>query len=160
MRYDARTVANFLIQRTFDEKKLFTPLQVIKIVYYCQGWSLAVLKRELFYQEIEAWKFGSVVPDVYHKLKHYVDQAVTDTIPGYPPVFDTNEEKIVNGVYRLYGDFGGVSLMRMTHAHDTPWYRIWNNPSRTSDQEVIPIPMIQAHFEEKLRDSNAGRRRL
>ena len=69
MSHDARSVANYLIQRTLDGKKWLTPLQVIKMVYYCQGWSLALFDKKLFGQDIEAWEFGPVVPDVYHKLK-------------------------------------------------------------------------------------------
>lgn len=160
MSYDARAVANFLIQKSFDDKKLFTPLQVIKIVYYGQGWSLAVSKRKLFFQDIEAWKFGPVVPDVYHRLKQYVDQAVTETIPGHQPQFDGNDEKLIGDIYNLYGVFGGLKLLRMTHAPDTPWFRVWNNPDRVSDREVIPIDLIREHFAKKLRDSGENGNRF
>jgi uncharacterized phage-associated protein len=49
-----------------------------KLVYYAQGFALALLDRPLFPQHIEAWIYGPVVPALYREYKSYE----ADTIPS------------------------------------------------------------------------------
>ena len=50
MKHDARAVANSLIEKSQEEGNLLTPLQIIKLVYFCHGWMLALYKRPLIKQ--------------------------------------------------------------------------------------------------------------
>ena len=67
---DARDVARFLVQPGYcaespEESIQLCPMRLQKLLYYCQGWCLALLGKPLFHQEIEAWENGPVVRDVY-----------------------------------------------------------------------------------------------
>lgn len=46
-----------------------TPLQVIKMVYIAHGYSLALLDEPLVEEAVEAWRYGPVLPSVYHTVK-------------------------------------------------------------------------------------------
>lgn len=51
-----------------------TPLQINKLVYISHGWTLGFLGTPLIENgvaQIEAWKYGPVVVNLYHMLKGY-----------------------------------------------------------------------------------------
>ncbi len=54
--YDARNVANQLIDRSIRDGNSLTPLQIIKLVYFCHSWMLGFHGVPLVTQRVEAWK--------------------------------------------------------------------------------------------------------
>lgn len=40
-------------------------MKLQKLLYYVQGFHIAVFNRPLFNEDIEAWMYGPVVPAVY-----------------------------------------------------------------------------------------------
>src|SRR5436190_8185336 len=47
----------------------FSLMKLLKLVYFAHGWHLALTKRPIIDERLEAWKFGPVAPDVYHSFK-------------------------------------------------------------------------------------------
>ena len=47
----------------------FTPFQLIKLVFILHGRTLAALNQHLIFDRIEAWRYGPVIPVLYHELK-------------------------------------------------------------------------------------------
>ncbi len=143
--HDARSVANILIRKGIDSETPITPLQIMKVLYFCHGWTLARLNRPLVRQPFEVWRFGPVVRDVYHALKHHGRDPVTHLIAG---VSDTNdfgddERKIVDMVFQDYGYVNGLVLSYLTHVPGGPWDQV-----RLRHGEGVPIPnrMIRDYF--------------
>lgn len=67
MSISAINVANAFISFTEPEKgDLISNLKVQKMLYYVQGYHLALYDDRFFNEEIMAWQYGPVVPDVYH----------------------------------------------------------------------------------------------
>lgn len=147
MPHDARAVANFMIQKAREDGKWLTPLQVIKLVYFAQGWTLARTGKELFFQPVEAWKHGPAIRDVYREVKIYVDKPVENFLRSAPAKFDNNEEFLMSEVYRLYGGLGGVQMIQLTHNPDSPWCKTWEQ-SKT-DHDIIDNELIKTFFESK-----------
>ena len=71
MKHDARSVANSLIEKSIEAGSCLTPLEIIKLVYFCHGWMLGLYRRPLIKQNVQAWRYGPVVADVYHCLKQH-----------------------------------------------------------------------------------------
>lgn len=142
--YDARAVANHLLSLARNDDKWFTPLQVLKLTYYCQGWGLAIFDARLFYQEIEAWRYGPVVPAIYHAAKKYVDGPITERLDARRAVFDEQDLALFEAVYLKYGNYQGKQLITLTHKPGSPWDQIWSN--RTTDHDIIPIGVIKDYF--------------
>lgn len=96
-------------------------LKVQKLVYYAQGFHLAVMGEPLFPEDIYAWAHGPVVPDLYQAFK----ENGSDHIPAptdFDPegVFTPEQRELLDEVYESYGQFSAWKLRNMTHA-EAPW---------------------------------------
>lgn len=152
MKHDSRAVANRIIRLAIGGSQPLTPLQIIKLVYFCHGWMLAFYGRSLFRDYVQAWKYGPVVPNVYHALKHYGGDPVTREIPFPDEQFDDDEEDLIGQVYDVYGHLHGIRLSQLTHAPGTPWDVIW---SQTGSNSVIPNELIQEHYAGMIKEDDA-----
>ncbi len=115
------SVANFflnIIDR--DAGSTITPLKLQKILYYAQGYYLALNDKELFSEDFEAWAHGPANPEIYDKYKEYGCNAIGE--PSEEEVPDFNED-IVDFLYDIWATFGiydGKYLEELTH-QETPW---------------------------------------
>ena len=53
----------------------------MKRVYIAHGFSLAINKESLLdkrFDKVEAWKYGPVIPSVYHSFKQYKADPITE----------------------------------------------------------------------------------
>ena len=147
MSHDARAVANKLIEKACDTGQPLTPLQIIKLVYFCHGWMLGLYGRPLHRQPIEAWRYGPVIADVYHSLKSYGGNPINKKIRYVDEEdFDELEVDLIDQVYEAYGNLSGVRLSQLTHAPGTPWDHIWREFGQNAP---IPNGLIQKHYEDK-----------
>lgn len=144
--HDARAVANAIIKKGQREGRSFDPLQIAKLVYLCHAWMLGLYGRGLVRQNIHAWRYGPVVPKLYHSLKKYRSAPVTELIKGIQTAeLDRVERDVLDQVYDTYGDFSGIQLSHITHEDGTPWDITWSKEGRDS---VIPDDLIKQHYEE------------
>jgi len=123
--YDAATVANRFIELAAQAGRKLTPMQLIKLTYIAHGFSLAIYKRPLLDESVEAWKYGPVVPSLYKRLKKYGSTAVADQISSWSfrPTerLEEDDRQLVDLVFQKYGHFTGVQLSHLTHRPGTPW---------------------------------------
>ena len=118
---DAMDVARHLIRigsGTTDpaEAILICPLRLQKLLYYCQGWALALLDRPLFPQSLEAWPKGPVVPEVYREFPATHDP-ITPARAGEPVGRLTQTEAaLVEMVWKEYACHPPQRLIEMTHS--------------------------------------------
>ncbi len=61
----------FLLKADPDEGELISNLRLQKLLYYAQGFHLALYDELLFAEAVVAWMHGPVVPEVYHEFKRY-----------------------------------------------------------------------------------------
>jgi uncharacterized phage-associated protein len=46
-----------------------TPMKILKLTYLAHGWHLCYTDSPLILDQVQAWKYGPVVPSVYHYFK-------------------------------------------------------------------------------------------
>lgn len=95
-------------------KSLYGTMQLQKLVYYAQGWTLAWTGSPLFQDEIEAWKNGPVIRNVWSRFKYGV---VPDNMPQG---LSEDEKAIIDAVFEFYGADHGARLSEMSHS-ELPW---------------------------------------
>jgi uncharacterized phage-associated protein len=160
MSYSALAIANEFIRLAQDSGRPLTPMKLQKLVYFAHGWYLGLTGRPLINEPIEAWKFGPVIPSLYHKLKCYRGEYVThpvtdeDTWGDLLDPYEIDEFSIDDGpdpeendlakafvkkVWEVYGSFSAVQLSNLTHAEDSPWFQTKGKekPRTPIDQELI-----------------------
>lgn len=139
---EAKQVAARLIWLAADSGRELTPMQLVKLAYISHGWMLGLLGKPLFSEPVEAWRYGPVVPSIYHKYKEFRARPIT--WQGNPYDEEIGEEgcNIVDQVAKGYGACSGLALSDMTHTDDSPWAIV-----RRRGEQVIPNVLIQAHYE-------------
>lgn len=109
----------FLSKVDEDAGDSISNLKLQKLVYYGQGFHLAVFDTPLFGEEIVAWEHGPVVVDLYRTYKKRGANPI--------PAEDINLEKyhpklreLLDEVYSVYGQFSASKLRALTH-EEPPW---------------------------------------
>jgi len=133
-KFEATAVANYLIVLSISQNKPLTPMKLHRLVYYAHGWHLAVTKRPLINECVEAWDFGPVIPSLYHALKPYGNEEITEKVVNtyipsmhcQPKDFTTFNEfiqskAIVDRVWDVLSDYTAIQLSNMSHEPGTPW---------------------------------------
>jgi uncharacterized phage-associated protein len=137
-------VANRLLQIATEAGRYLTPMQILKLVYICHGWMLGLYGRPLIGEEIQAWKYGPVVPSLYRFVRDYGGTAIMKPLPGSTTSpFDPLEDDLINQVFHKYGIYDGVTLSQMTHEEGSPWDQVWRPSARNL---VIPDEIIEAYY--------------
>jgi len=147
-------IARYLIQLSYrpdspEESDLLCPLRIQKLLYYVQGWSLALRQRALFEEEIEAWPMGPVVPSVYRQLKGFGAQVVMPVQVGEPCDIPAVDAKLIETVWKEYGRYSANELIRMTH-NERPWKDARNALSPTAKSSaILSKESLKAFFEDE-----------
>jgi uncharacterized phage-associated protein len=94
----------------------------------------------------EAWKYGPVIPSLYHEYKNFGDSIINVNISNYS-LGDEDIEKFLDRVWEVYGGYDGVQLSAKTHQNDSPWSRVWNT-IKNNDYFSLQIPeiFIKEHY--------------
>ncbi|WP_237277630.1 Panacea domain-containing protein [Tenacibaculum ovolyticum] len=126
------SVVNEFIKLAKKTDYELTNMKLIKLMYISQGLSLSLLERPLFENDaIEAWKFGPVIPSVYHEFKHFKSSPITTNSVmldddnwqqlSEPTLNNEEDQKIVLLTWQLYRDITAKDLVDLTHMAGTPW---------------------------------------
>ena len=156
MLHDAKSVANELIRRANEAGRPLTPMQVQKLIYFCQAWMLGLYGQSLIKQPVEAWQYGPVVRDVYNNLRKYGRNPVTSPIRCKKEDYSAREENLIDQVWEKYGHFTGPQLSTLSHEDGTPWHHVWYHPSITTANPIIPEHLIREHYQTKYKEAQNG----
>lgn len=117
--YDALEIAKYIISKCFKEGVPVTNLRLQKLLYFIQVESYKVYGKQLFNNDIAAWQFGPVVPDVYYKYSVYA---------GMPILLQYDNLNLCNKVTNIVDDVIEKNknipiwkLVEITHKPDGPW---------------------------------------
>lgn len=92
-------------------------LQLNKLLYLSFGfYGAATYGRHLFEDEIQAWKLGPVIPNVYFAFKAN-SFATKEFSYNLSPI----EKEKVDEVLSFYGNKAPFLLVEITHQKNTPW---------------------------------------
>jgi uncharacterized phage-associated protein len=136
----AKDVAEYFVYLVDEESgDNITNLKVQKLLYYAQGFHLAMRRGErLFSESIVAWKHGPVVIPVYSQYKGLGWQPIPQP-PGFEvDRFPPEVREILDAVHETYGQFTATKLESMTHA-EPPW-------QKTRPNSVIAPELLVKYF--------------
>jgi len=92
-----------------------------KLLYYAQGFHLALFEQPLFDSPIEAWRHGPVCPKVYHHYKNHGGSLISAPKDFEPSSFFNHEQiAFLEEVYEVFCHRRAWKLRNMTH-DEPPW---------------------------------------
>lgn len=156
--FSAFAIANFFIQKSLEDKRDLSPMKLQKLVYFAHGWHLAMYKKPLIDEIVEAWKFGPVIPSLYNEFKSYGNSNINKLYQdfwGYVPKIENQEIiKFLESIWDLYAEFSAIQLSNATHEAGSPWYQTvtpyLKNQGFIPKNKDIDDEVIAAFFSEKL----------
>lgn len=141
--YSAFDIAKYFITLASPEQEDFiTNLKLQKLLYYAQGFYLAMFDKPLFTEKIEAWQYGPVVPEIYHHYKQYTSQFIPQPEDFNPEQYDKATQDLLNEVYEVYGQYTAPALRHLTD-QELPW-------NKTPITEEISPSLMKTYFETQL----------
>ena len=142
-------IADYILcKSSLDIGDNITNLKLQKLLYYCQGFVLAITGKTLFTDEILAWEHGPVVKVVYDKYKSFEGFGIkpNENLPNnyFDELNDTEIGEIIDNVWEVYGQYSAWKLRNMTH-DEPPW-------RETPRNEAISLSKMQSFFTTRLVD--------
>ena len=171
----AKAAANYFLDCAAREGKTLNAIQIQKLVYIAHGWRLALDKKALIEESVEAGPWGPVIPALYDQFKRYGNEPIEEratrtrmlnkgetlTFITETPAIDSECREarrlkpLLDKVWKVYSGFTPVQLANMTHQEGSPWdITRKRHPGKRSAS--IPDSTIQAHFEKQARPSRSG----
>lgn len=139
-------VANYFLQKDLQEDDVnsITNLKMQKLVYYAQGFHLALFGGPVFEEEINAWLHGPVVRELYDHCKDSGKSPLPwdYDINAYAK-FNEEQQGLLDEVFSEFGQYTAWRLRDMTH-EESPWL----NHEKAGD--IIPKSELLAYFKTRL----------
>lgn len=130
------------IARLFNNLSEITPLALQKLLYFCQGYSLAIGSDPLFPEDCEAWPHGPVYKEIYHLFKSFKYNPIDDDrfiiLNNSADALTDKEKQIIDLVSATFGAYSGKTLETITHSED-PW-------TKAEPNSVITKSAIKKYF--------------
>lgn len=147
--HDPRAIANKILDIRAEAGEPLTLMQLIKLAYIADGWSLVLLDKPLSKEAPEAWSYGPVYRSVYNAFAGIGAQPVRtrayirgSTVP-ITESFTEEEDALIRMVVRSYGKLSAYTLSNLTHQSGTPW----DKARQQGLYADIDMDEMRAHFE-------------
>lgn len=160
--YDVLTISRYIINKCNEESFIISNLKLQKLLYFVQGFNLALNNRSCFDDVIQAWDYGPVCPRAYYEYKKYGASNIpfiqryyelvffdNDDFDWIEREFDENEidvdtKAIIDAVIDGYASYSATSLVDITHKQ-LPWRKTYySNPSKKNVE--IKTSLIREYF--------------
>lgn len=156
-------VARFIVNYSNEKDYSISNLKLQKLLYFVQAYYLSYTDahQACFKEDIQAWDFGPVVPEVYKAFKQYGG----NNIPYITSYFVYDEKNIwtirrvefkkscipledqknIEEVVEMFKDYTASDLVKLTHNQD-PWKKTYQPNKRN---QVISQQIIKEYFDGK-----------
>ena len=121
--YTAEEIAKFVITFCNSIGRPISNLHLQKILYYLQV-HFAKRGQQLFIDELYAWQYGPVVPNVYFLFSGY---GATKIRNSYVTNIQSDIAREIENIVRRLIDISPCELVNMTHKENGPWSITYDN---------------------------------
>lgn len=137
-------VADYFLSLVDEEEgDLISNLKLQKLMYYSQGFHLAIYDKPLLSEPIEAWEHGPVIRALYSKYAAYGANPIPrpDSV-DFSKLGDETKE-FLNEVYNCFGQYSAWKLREMTH-EEPPWSMAFE----AGESNVISLDSLKEYFKQ------------
>lgn len=157
--YKAVDIAIEILRQGARHDQEFTHMQLQKLVYIAHGLSLGERALPLIQENVNAWKYGPVIPEIYDRFKRYGrDPIPFHALPEARQQSDIDEEseEIIQQTIDIFGSYTGGQLSELSHRPGSPWHNIWYDKNGHEIKgAVIDNTLIKPHYEQIIKNGHA-----
>ena len=148
---DTAKLALALLKNSDDDIVEYTSrLKLLKLLYYIQGYHLAMFNAPLFNDKIQAWLHGAVVPSVYKWVKDITDEKLQDEAMNDEQIGALNlhpqQTELISEVLKIYNKYSAYGLRDKTHT-EMPWLSVYekgkNNEITLESLKNFFTPLVE-----------------
>ncbi|WMC06283.1 Panacea domain-containing protein [Elizabethkingia anophelis] len=144
--YNCFDIAKQFLKLAYEEGDGLQPMKLLKLTYIAHGWYLGFYDKPLIENAIEAWKYGPVIPELYHVIKRFgyrnVDLETLELWAGDKKV-DNKDQNFIKTIWNTYKGFSGLDLSSLTHMENTPWAETYDPKAY---HKLINNTIIEKHY--------------
>lgn len=137
--YNALDLSKYIISKCVKDNCPISNLQLQKILYYIQKDFLRRGKIA-FLDDIEAWQFGPVIPNVYYHYCGYGAMPISFVYEGFE--IRPEDQDAINNIIESKRILDPWEMVVETHKINGAWEQIYKKGS--GNHQVIPIELIKA----------------
>lgn len=156
MKDSALSVANYFVDKSLNGAKDLKPLKLMKLVYIAHGYMLALYNESALnprFDKVEAWKYGPVIPSVYHSFKIYGNQPITKKTEVFsneiendgnitielstPELEDEKARKTCDFVWKNYNHYSDSALVDLLHKKGSPWALVYEEGKNNEIPDIV-----------------------
>lgn len=139
-------VADYFVSLSYKDEEIdenvhegITNLKLQKLLYFSQAAHLALHDEKLFEEDVEAWKYGPVIRNVYGKYKKYGNKPIPLTKTKVK--LDERTQYFLDGIWELLDKYSAGELMYITHQH-----KPWKDAYQEGENIVITPKAMQEYY--------------
>lgn len=141
--YRALDVAKYIIWHCKENSYSISNLKLQKLLYFVQAQFLVVLGVSAFAEDIEAWDFGPVVPEVYQYFKLWGSSEIPKrVVNGANCKIFKRDQEIIDEILKECAPYSANALMNIAH-NQKPWCEVYEKYCNN----VIKTKKIKEYFE-------------
>lgn len=137
MAYTAMNMAKYIIDKCTKDQHPISNLQLQKILYYVQK-AFLQSGKVAFGDDIEAWQFGPVVPEVYYQ---YCGFGAMPIRMNYEVDISDKDVSRIDPIVEIKRSLNPWDMVEDTHMDGKAWAEIYNNG--LGNHRIIPKDLIR-----------------
>lgn len=133
--YSALDISEYVFYYYNSHDSFISNLKLQKVLYFLQAEYLVETKEPLFYEPIEAWDFGPVVPIVYKKYAMYGAASIFICHKTSTYKIKATDREIIDRVLDCLKEYTATDLVTITH-RQSPWRKAYFENKDISNIEL------------------------
>jgi uncharacterized phage-associated protein len=123
-----------------------------KLVYYAQGFHLALFGKSLFNESIEAGQNGPTIPALFDKYKVYENKPINspETIDSLK--YSESTKELLETIFREYGQLSPGKLREMIYG-EIPWINGFKK-----ENKIVSNDDLKKYFMTQIQDGKIKKR--
>lgn len=139
--YPVLDIARYIVDYCYNQGKPISNLKLQKMLYLIWIDFYKETGEYLFKENIYAWKYGPVVPEVYYEFCVYGGMPIYEEVEINPELKKCKERYVIQGSIDNYIKDLPYDLVSRTHQKDMPWDKIYNKGEGANC--IIPFSLIK-----------------
>lgn len=149
---NADAVLDYLLLKGSNAQgQKLTQLALLKLLFFIEGWSNALLGKSIIDEPFQAWRLGPVLVSQRKRLRSFGPEPVPVSIANKEKADSLPEDVkgIIDEVWRRYALENPGTLVGLTHLLNSPWHLIrkqndvlWDDDSNVE----IPKTLVSKYF--------------